>query len=102
MNDDTPKSGEGVRAFSVEITDDIPFERLPSKPQQFVECHLQPVPKTVTLYSFEVEGGLGFTAHPPEPTRQRSEVFSLPSAVRQVRRDRPSRRIRGRSFRPFV
>lgn len=77
MSDDTSKSGEGVRAFSVMITDDIPFERLPSKPQQFVEFHLQPVPKEATLYSFEVKVGLTSTAYRHETRGQSSDVVVI-------------------------
>jgi hypothetical protein len=72
MSDNTPKVGKAVKVFSGAIPkSSMPDIKYPNKPGQFKECHLQPVPKTFKLYSFEVEDADGnpmpFFAHPTGP-----------------------------------
>jgi hypothetical protein len=68
MSNNAPKIGKAVKVFSGTVPkSSMPNIKHPNEPGQFVECHLQPVPKTIKLYSFEVEGGLGYFAHPTGP-----------------------------------
>ena len=65
MDNNEPKFSTPVKVFSRVIPKTMmPKVEHNAEPAQFVECHLQPVPKTFKLYSFEVEGGLGCFADP--------------------------------------